>query len=107
MIDLVKIPYVLKHLHGRMILVSFKKKSWRLFLERKKLVISLVPAKKIIRFFCHGDHFYKQPINSTIRTKYIDDNGTDLKPKQFFLKAWIGKIVDLVTVQEGKCGIDI
>ena len=40
-------------------------------------------------------------------TKYIDDDGKAVKPKQFSQKHQHGKIVYFVTVQEVKCGIEI
>ena len=38
-----------------------------------------------MHFFRHGDWFYNRYTNSTIRTKYLDDNGTGVKPKYIFL----------------------
>ena len=63
-----------------------------------------------VHFIHHGDWFYTRYINSTIRTKYIDDDGTGLKPKQFFQNNTQKKCVGMeviCTVQEGRCGIKI
>ena len=86
--DLVKRDHVLKYLHGRMMLGPFKRCSREGYLWRGNIaVISFIISKQILEhLFCHGDRFYNQYINTTIRTKYIDDNGTGVKPKQFFSK---------------------
>ena len=60
-----------------------------------------------MHFFCSGDQFYHQYINIKMITKYIDDDGKAVKPKQFSQKHQHGKIVYFVTVQEVKCGIEI
>ena len=41
-----------------------------------------------VHFIHHGDRFYTRYINSTIRTKYLDDKGTGLKPKQIFPESY-------------------
>ena len=79
---------VLKHLHGRMIFGPFENIFLLWFsLERTHSSNILYSYKTIfVNFFCHEDWFYNQYINSTIRTKYLDENVTGVKPKQFFSK---------------------
>ena len=45
-----------------------------------------------MHFIRHGDWFNKQYIKSEIRTKYLDEYGTGVKPKQSFTKEYIGRI---------------
>ena len=42
-------------------------------------------------FFRHGDRFYKQYINTIIRTEYLDDDGTGVKKIVFKSKSFTGK----------------
>ena len=44
-------------------------------------VISFTLTKqKILHLIIHGDCFYDRYINSGIRNKYLDDDGTGVKP---------------------------
>ena len=80
--DLGDRAHVLKHLHGRMVFDSFEKffdegSLWRGHIA----VISLILTKQIfVHFYCHGVFFNKQYINKTIKTKYLDDNDSRVKP---------------------------
>ena len=48
-----------------------------------RAVISFILAKQIfLHFYRHGDPFYERYINETEK-KYLDDNGTGMKPKHF------------------------
>ena len=58
-----------------------------------------------VHFFCREYRFYNRYINSAIKTKYLDDDGSGVKPKHFSQKQ--EKYVHFVTVQEGKYGIEI
>ena len=80
--DLVSRAHVLKHLYGRTIFGTFEKNYhegtlWR----RPRAVISLILTKLIFVHFYHcGDRFYNRYINKTIKTKYIDDDGSGVEP---------------------------
>ena len=80
--DLGKRAHVLKHLHGRMILGPFEicfrdGYFWR---EHSAVISFIVTKQIIVNLFCCGDRFYNRYINSTIRTKYLDDNVMGVKP---------------------------
>ena len=81
--DLVKRDHILKHLHGRMILGPFEIFFHEGYICRgNKSVISFILKKKpFVNLFCPGGRFYNRYINTTIRTNYLDDDGTGMKPK--------------------------
>ena len=55
-----------------------------------RLVISFIIKKQIfVHLFCCGDQFNNQYIDLTIKTKYLDDNNSGVKPKRFFTKTGI------------------
>ena len=43
-------------------------------------VIYFILTIIFVNFIVHGDWFYNQGMNSKIRTKYPEDNGTAVKP---------------------------
>ena len=78
---------VLKHLHGRMIFGPFEKNHEGTLCRGPRAVISLILTKQIfLHFYRHEDWFYDQYINKTDKTKYLDDDGSGMKPKHFFHK---------------------
>ena len=65
---------------------------WRFSLERIHISNVLHSSrKKIVHSICNGYQFYNKFLNSTTRTKYIDDDGTGVKPKQFFSNLLTGR----------------
>ena len=55
-----------------------------------KVVIYFILAKQIfVHFYLHGDWFYNRYMNKTIKTKYLDNNGSRVKPGFFFAKTGI------------------
>ena len=84
--DLGSRAHVLKHLHGRIIFVPFAKCFHEGTLWRGRMaVISFILTKQIfVYFYRHGDRFYSQYINKTIKTKYLDDDGSGVKPILFY-----------------------
>ena len=49
-----------------------------------RAVIYFIITKQIfLHFFRHGDRFYNRYINTADRLKYIDDDGSGAKPKNF------------------------
>ena len=69
--------HILKHLHGRMVLVPFEKVFHEGTLwSGYRAVISFILTKQIfLHFYRHGNHFYDQYLNSVDKKKYIDDDG--------------------------------
>ena len=98
--DLVNRTHVLKHLHIRMIFGLFEKWSLEGTLWRgPRAVISYILTKQIfVQFYRHGNWFYNWYINKTTEIKYLDDDGSGVKPKHFFAKTGIKG--HLVTIQE-------
>ena len=46
-----------------------------------RAVISFILTKQIfLHFFCHGNRFYNQYLNSVDKRKYLDDDGSGVKP---------------------------
>ena len=79
-------------------------------MERTQGSNILYYKKTIVHFICRGGWLYNRYINSTIRTKYLDDDGTGVKPKHFSQKHAQEERFDMEitsTVQEGNCGIEI
>ena len=56
-------------------------------------VISFITHKLIFVYFnSHGDIFYNIYMKSVTRTKYMDDDGKGVKPKQTFTKEYRGRM---------------
>ena len=81
-----KRAHVLTYLHGRIIMVLFERCFHEVSLWRgQRSVIYFILTKQVfMHFIHHWDRFYYTYINSTIRNKYFEDNGTGLKPKHFY-----------------------
>ena len=81
--DLGNRAHILKYLHGRMIFGSFEKCFIKiLFWRGTRAVIFITITKQIfMHFYCHGDRFYNQYSNKTIKTKYIENGVSRVKPK--------------------------
>ena len=45
---------------------------------------SLYSKKIFLQFFCRGDRFYSRYMNTTDILKYLDGDGTGVKPKQSY-----------------------
>ena len=85
--------YVLKHVNGKIIMISiWNMFPWMFTLGMTQRTNIFCYLKKMVHLFCLGYRFYNQCINSTIRTKYLDDNGTVVKPKELFSKVLTGKM---------------
>ena len=88
--DLGDIGHVQKHLHGRIILFHLIFFMKVLFGEDSKWLYTLFSKKQIfVHFYLHGDLFYNRYMNKTIKTKYLDNNGSRVKPGFFFAKTGI------------------
>ena len=75
--------HILKHLHGRRIFGPFEKKFHEgTIWSGYRAVIHFILTKQIfLHFFCHGDRFYYLYINTIAKLKYLDDDGSGVKPK--------------------------
>ena len=74
--------YVLKHLLGRIIFGPFEKYFHEGTLWRgPRAVIYFIISKQIfMHFYRYGYQFNNQYINKSIKTKYLDDDGSGVKP---------------------------
>ena len=92
--DLGKRAHVLKHSHNWIIIGPFEGFFHEISLWRGHIsVIYFILTKQcFVHVISQLDIFYKQYIKSEIRAKYLDDDGTSMKPKQYFTKKWIGRM---------------
>ena len=106
--DLGKSAHVQKHLHFRIITGPFKicfheGSLWR----GHRVLIYFIITFCFVHLIRNGDRFYNWYINSKIRTKYLDDDGTGVKPKHFSQNNEQEKCVDIkviIKIQEGNVG---
>ena len=77
-----------KNSHGRMIFGQFEIffHGGSLQIEHRAVIYFIIKKQIFLHFFRHEDIFYNLYIYSTIRTKYLDDNGTGVKPNHFSQK---------------------
>ena len=74
--------HILKYLHGRMVFGPFEKvfhegTLWSGYIA----VIYFILTKQIfLHFFRHENWFYNQYLNSVDKIKYLDDDGSGMKP---------------------------
>ena len=55
-----------------------------------RAIVSFIFKKQIfLYFYRHGDRFYDRYINKIDKTKYLDDDGSGVKPKHFFIETGI------------------
>ena len=91
--DIGKIAHVLKHSHGRCVIGYFDKNLhegsiW----TGHRAVLSFILHKSIFLHFVHnGTRFYEKYISSKNMTKYIDDDGSGVSPKQQVRKKYNSK----------------
>ena len=82
--DLGSRAHELQHLHGRMIFGPFDFFSTKvLFGEDIEPYFPLSSQKKFLYFCRHRDRFYNRYINTTDKKRFLDDDGTGVKPKCF------------------------
>ena len=82
--DLINRVHVLKYLHGIMIFGTFEKNHEGTIWRGTRAVISVIISKNIfVHFYLRGGRFYNQYINKQIKTKYLDDDGSGVKPNFF------------------------
>ena len=83
--------HALKYLHGRMIFGPFEKiyHEGTLWRGHRELISFVLTKQRFLHFYCRGDWFYNRYINKTIKTKYLDDDGSGVKPEHFPTKIGI------------------
>ena len=82
--DIGKRSHVLKHSHGRFVVVAFDKNLHEGSIWTVPIAVISCSFHKPIcpHFLHHGTKFYDKYVKSDDRKKYIDDDGSGIFPKQ-------------------------
>ena len=71
------------HMDGVWWVPMIIKNHGNIYLYLHRYIISFILHKSILLYFLHrGNKFYDRYIETDVRTKYIDDDGSGVRPKQ-------------------------
>ena len=94
--DVEKRAHFIKNSHGRCVVGDFDQKYHEGYiLNGHRAVLYFILHKTMfLHSIHHGTKFYDRYIKSNRRTKYVDDDGSGVKPKQkvgniFFKISWV------------------
>ena len=91
--DIVKRAHVLKHSHGRCVIGDLDKslREGSIWIGHRAVLLFILHKSIFLHFVHNGTIFYDKYISSEKKTKYIDDDGSDVFPKQKVRKMYNSK----------------